>query len=486
MNTCLKLGRIGIVLVALVGVIGLIVLWHGLKDWKGPLEQAVAGADRLELVPVQSKDQAAVFKITGEPKVRELIGLVEIDSWRSLGRCMCWGDMEFRFYKGDKWLVTIAYAHGEHLKWRGGRWSGDAVLTAGSQLALPRWFKEQGYSGFEDARLSRLAEKQKESQEADAFAGYFPENVRHIVLERSMWGGPNLEGDESAGRELAKQMGDPVSVVVAVSGALSVSSCTMSSTTEKERRALGAASTVDGSTFLSALEQMKDDRNHLRGAARLFFGEDMGKRLPGDKQVEWAARLAEVIFADGIDEDKCLVLRRLVPLNDERVKSLLHKVADGQCGKEIDQEKMYGQEPGLRTGALLCLALQGDMAIRSRIEVLLLEVKTNEDRQALEVCLVLLGDHSRISKEPLTLESYLITRAAIAGIERFKGAYGLDALVEGGSQQEWALISDDAGAAFDRLTGQRFGAGSRCSYGWEDAKTWWKQNREQWLKEHRP
>ncbi len=473
-------------LVALIGFVGLIILRHWVKDWRGPLAKAVAGADRLELVPVQSKDQAAVFKVTGKQKVQELIGLVEIDAWRSLGHCMCWGDMEFRFYKGDTLLVSIAYAHGERLKWRGGPWSGDAVLTAKCQLALPRWFQEQGYSGFEDARLARLAEKQKASQEADAFAHCFPENVRHIVLERSMWGGPNPEGDENAGKKIAKQMGDPVAVVVAVSGALSVSSCPILTTTEKERRALGAASTVDGSAFLSALEQMKDDRSRLRGAAWLFFGEDMGKSLPADKQGEWAARLAEAVFADGLDEDKVLVLRRLVPLNDEHDKALLRKVADGQCGKEIDQDKTYGQEPGLRTGALLCLALQGDRTIKSRIEVLLPEVKSNEDRQALEVCLVLLGDHSRISKESLMLESNLITRAAIKGIEQFKGACGLDALIEGGSQHQWALLSNEAGAAFDRITGQSFGPGSSCFYRWEDAKAWWKQNRERWLKEHRP
>jgi hypothetical protein len=478
--------RLFLGLVAFIGIIGLIILWHGMKDWKSPLEQAVAGADRLELVPVQSEVQEVLFKVEGESKIRELIALMEFDSWRSLGRCMCLGDMEFRFYKGDKHLVSIAYAHGEHFKWRGGPWNGDAVLTAESRLALPRWFKDQGYSRFEDARLARIAQEQEERREADTFASHFPEDVRHLVVKQSSWGGPNLGGDKRAGKKLAEQMADPVSVVIAVSGALSVSSRPMGTTTEKERRALAAAATVDGSAFLSALGCMEDDRNHMRGAARLFFGEGMGERLPRDRQGEWGARLAEVVFADGLDEDKCLVLRRLGTLKDQQIRSLLRKVADGQFGNEIDRNKVYGQEPGLRAGALLCLALQGDESIRSRIEALLPEVQAEEDRQALEVSLVLLGDHSRITQEPLTLESYLITRAAITGIEQFDGVYGLDALVEGGSQHEWALIRNEAGAAFDRITGQRFGVNTSPFYDWESAKAWWQRNREQWMNEHRP
>jgi hypothetical protein len=118
--------------------------------------------------------------------------------------------------------------------------------------------------------------------------------------------------------------------------------------------------------------------------------------------------------------------------------------------------------------------------------VLLPGVHTKADRTALQVSLMLLGDHANISAESLTLESYLITRAAIKGIEQFHGVYGMDALVEGGSQQQWALLSTEAGEAFDRITGQRFSAGPSNSYRWEDAKAWWKQNRERWLQEHKP
>jgi hypothetical protein len=133
-------------------IVALLVGGQFMGARKGPLLKAVAGADRLELAPVHPTGQPCFFKITGAPQIEELLGLIEIDPLRSRGHCMCRGDTALRFYKGDELLVTIALAHGDHLKWPGGPWTTDGVLKPRSQIAIARWFKEKGYAALEGAR----------------------------------------------------------------------------------------------------------------------------------------------------------------------------------------------------------------------------------------------------------------------------------------------------------------------------------------------
>src|SRR5262249_2110450 len=153
---------------------------------------------------------------------------------------------------------------------------------------------------------------------------------------------------------------DGETTAVSVCRALGSVNMTWTTTTEKERRALAAVHTVEGGEFLRALKKLGDDRKALCGAARVFFREEFHKKIPKEARSEWVVRLAESVFIAGLDDDKPSALRFLEKEDDARVKGLLLNVFRGKVGKEIDLEKAFGKEPGLRTGAALILVLKGD------------------------------------------------------------------------------------------------------------------------------
>ena len=75
-----------IFLIVLAALTGVFVGGRLLEDWKGPLERAVRGADRLVIAPTiprSDKHQPDVLELRGAAKVAELIQLIEIDAWRS-------------------------------------------------------------------------------------------------------------------------------------------------------------------------------------------------------------------------------------------------------------------------------------------------------------------------------------------------------------------------------------------------------------------
>jgi hypothetical protein len=102
----------------------------------------------------------------------------------------------------------------------------------------------------------------------------------------------------------------------------------------------------------------------------------------------------------------------------------------------------------------------------------------------LEVCLALGGDPAYIKKEHFSLESYNIGLAAVMAIEQFHGTEGMDVLVEGGFSHPWAGVNDEALEAFQRITKQSFEDKVQYTYPPDNAQRWWKEHREEWLREH--
>ena len=258
----------------------------------------------------------------------------------------------------------------------------------------------------------------------------------------------------------------------------------MSMTADKERRALAAAATASDEAFLAALQELSDDKRGLCGAARLFFWEHKGETFAADTRTEWAARLGEAVFTDGLDEDKSTVLRRLSSSDDPRVRALMHKVVAGEVGTEINPAKAHDQEPGLRCGAALALATLGDETVKAQIVPMLSKAASEPDRAALEVSLALLGDPSYIRKEHFALRSYSIGLAAVMAIERFNGTEGMDALVEGGIEHPWAGVSAEAVAALQRITKQDFQSKALGTFPRDNARAWWRAHRDEWLRKH--
>jgi WD domain, G-beta repeat len=238
----------------------------------------------------------------------------------------------------------------------------------------------------------------------------------------------------------------------------------------EDQNAIAAVGTVDGKDFVAALEELKEDRLGLRGAARVFFRERFDRKVPVEVRIEWILRLAEVVFTDGLDEDKLTLLVFLESEQDAKIKSLLRDVMQGKVGKEVNRKKVFGQEPRLRAGAALSLVVMGDDTLKPEIEALLPQLKDVPDRAALEIALALLGDPSYIKTEQFRLQSDRIGMAGLKAIERSKGKQAMEALVKGGLHHPWGAVRDEALGTFERITGRKLSSG--------EIEDWWEVEHE--------
>ncbi|HRX85824.1 MAG TPA: hypothetical protein P5572_12465 [Phycisphaerae bacterium] len=135
--------RIRVLAAALVVGVAAVVANHFL-DGKGKLEQAVGAADRLEVAPTYPANAPPVLVMRGNAGIAQLVQRIELQGWRAVPPCKCLGDIEFRFYQGDRALAVVGLAHGNRLKWRHGPWGGDRVLTERSRRAVSVWLTERG------------------------------------------------------------------------------------------------------------------------------------------------------------------------------------------------------------------------------------------------------------------------------------------------------------------------------------------------------
>src|SRR5207245_1405450 len=226
-------------------------------------------------------------------------------------------------------------------------------------------------------------------------------------------------------------------------------------------------------------QEVKDERGALLGAARLFFFEDFDERLPKKSRVDWAVRLAEIVLQHGYDRNKDIVLRYLGRCDESRVRTLLREVMLGKKGSEVKEADF--DEPGVRAGAALSLALLRENDLKPEVAKLLAQSKCKADKAALQVTLALLGDHTQLRAEHFQLKSYTIGLGAIRAVEQFGGAHGLDLLIEKGLDHPWAHVRDEAELAVQRITGQKWPEDGR----WNAIPAWWKAHGRAFVEQRR-
>ena len=92
--------------------------------WTDPLNQTVAGADRLVVrkPPVAGAKTESVAKLHGVKQIREMFASIEVDAKGSGFHCMCDGDYWIHVYRGDREVAVLGYHHGQSLRWIRGSW----------------------------------------------------------------------------------------------------------------------------------------------------------------------------------------------------------------------------------------------------------------------------------------------------------------------------------------------------------------------------
>ncbi|MBN1490719.1 MAG: hypothetical protein JXA69_12440 [Phycisphaerae bacterium] len=133
---------------ALMGWLTLLAFQPTLR--KAQLEAACSGADRVivttNVLPhylrtVEDAKRLPSVEVVGSDKAQSLLDCIMLKRTVPSRTCMCYGSMVFCFCRGSEPLAAVSYHHGQSLRWRDGRWFGDADLTEVSQQALGAWLE---------------------------------------------------------------------------------------------------------------------------------------------------------------------------------------------------------------------------------------------------------------------------------------------------------------------------------------------------------
>jgi hypothetical protein len=455
------------------------------------LAKALAGVDRLR---VRDTDEPTKTMYVEEnpSQVRALVANLGIDDIQSVGHCMCIGWPALEFYRQGKLVATLSDQHGLALRWNEG-WPRDGVMTSASASYVNGWLADHVPAVRAQQQAAR-AYQDEQAREMLRFLEPFPPQVRPLLsqvdgtplapggMRQFSPGGPGAasngrglkatENSDPVVRQILAQMPDEVALTVAgcrALGSLEGSTSSWTITTDKERRVLTAMGEVGGDSFTAVLDKLKGEPRALIGAARLYFREGMLAKMTEAARNEWTAPLAEAVLADKRSKNDANLLLALAQFNDPRTARLLKDVVRGRKG--VEPAERQEDEPTIRVGAALTLANEHCAEIKPDVEALLPSTKSPVDRAGLEVSLALLGDFNHLKAEQFRSRSFAVALGAIQAVERSKGAYGLDLLIENGLDHPWAHVSDEATKAVGRITGEDY---SRRDA--ESIRGWWKTN----------
>jgi len=458
--------------------------------WRALLIEAIKEADKIEIKSTYHKEQGKLLHtINGNNKVQEFINAADIIEEESGFHCMCDGDALLVFSEGSTKLTTLSYHHNQSLRWHGGSWVGDAMLTKKSRDKLPKWFESQGYSGFEDINRQEL-EEQKEKEQ---FMKYFPEKVQKKEL------GTYLENPiKDQLKELDKKYDDE-DVAKIYSSSLAMASATyVTSETEFVRFYLGH---FKGKSFSNALKELENNTQGMLGAARIYFRYislldtdpkyNIVKgdcKLTDEEKEGFGIKLAPYILNGDIDWQKRFVVRWLSEISNPKASSMLFDIARGKIGKEVSYNDTFKMEPGIRATAYLYLVQRKELTTVEEIRKAAKDFGQKQDTAALTLALCLLGDSKTFDENYFNYPSFTIGNAALQVIEKNLSRENIDILVNTGIEHPYGMIREKAKYLFQKITkvdwlpskGEKGKKKKWMSYTMELEKIreWWKENRD--------
>jgi hypothetical protein len=155
------------------------VVKHG---WAQTLRHAVAGTTRLRVrtggtCHRNPASEKTLFEITKTGMIDSLVRSLDIDEERSGFHCMCCGNPSLEFYKGDTLLATLGFHHGRSLRWSGGLWPGDSLISNENADLLCDLMADNGYTGPKEERDRQKASDRAGQRYWDAVLAIVPEAV---------------------------------------------------------------------------------------------------------------------------------------------------------------------------------------------------------------------------------------------------------------------------------------------------------------------
>lgn len=455
-------------------------VWHSKTPaaWQEAFRRQVHEADSLEIVigaDCDTETEVATYRIEGRAAVAELVRSIEVQRYDGEFVSLCGGQDTLTFSRGSEALVTLWRTPLTALTWDHPKWEGDAVVSNESYRQFTALLEARGFAWLSE-ELDAAEEYAKEMQaENEAFVSDFPPQVQRLILAAY-----HANGDINADRVLQElnSSQDAFLAVCKCLGRLNDHEALWTMTTPLTRAVLSIAHRADESQFWDAVRELSDDSAGQLGAARLFFGEQIGTTLSGPEDLPVQLALAARVLNDGFDVNKSTVVWHLSCMSEQEAVRLLHDIAQGAVGTEIDPEKAWDDEPEIRFMALLGLAMQGGEIEEEEWEWLSENAVRPQDRAAVEIAGNLSGRDSRIRVVHFQFDSSTLGAAAIEALSRSPGPRSIGLLVEGGMEHPYAAIRDEAELAVQRMIGQSWERHERS----RRIQEWLAAHSEAWIK----
>jgi hypothetical protein len=457
----------------------LMAIGSGCSDPPSPvplqkLTSEISTADRL--VVAASGDYAdpdfKAIAINGTGKGTQFLATLEFSSKPRFYHSPIHGEYQIDCFSNDQRLATLtllphalvylSWVSSDSKKNQGG------VLKASSVRATLAWLSTNGCDIVQREEATKQAAKERRSQAELNSVACFPTEVRDL-FEPAAYGTEIPPWAAQRGRKLAAAIHDPIRLTTMTCKAFGCLS-EYSYGGENEQILLASLTDVTGADFAQGLQAIENDRAVLLGISHFFFRKGYGDRISEPERGQWKAKLAEIAFNDGQEQQFAWLLVDLSRDRSPAVHNLLRRLSRGETGKTYSSRAWVKYDPQLRPSAYLCLGLQADAEIKPEVDDLLTKTTRPADRTALELALALLAETNHVQPEHFGFTSPLLENASLAAVERFPTLENLDALVSGG------ISRHEAATFFEQFVNHRWPVGARFD---GEIARWWQTHRTQ-------
>lgn len=456
------------------------------------LQNALNGADRIEVRPLMFDDETAVepVVINDAEQIASFVTKLDFNDQQSGMYCMCGGDSLVRFYRGDTFLLELSHHHGISVRWHGGPWEGDSRFTAESAAVWRDWFKENGEPRFEAMHQEQVARANRDKANRERFLAVFKPEARAVLLKASFReldeaekaeGGPVLAPSAEALFDLYEDRGAlavTIAKALGVHAANGVGSGSWTQSGPEEGLILHAASALEEADFRRALDH--DDPEVLLGAARLFLFKNLSRLIPEQARSGYAVKLCHAVLLHDRVGNQGIALRLVRRYPSDAVTDLFERVVSGEI--EITAEDTsWDDDPAERYSALVYLASVDPARAKPHLPMLASQAEANQSNQtAVTIARSLCGETGLLDESVFKFSSYTLGLGALEALEKEGTKRALDVIITAGTDGNYAAVREEAVLTVERMTGKQWFMDrkhERAEWHGDDIRQWWAENK---------